>query len=121
MTPVRTIADQILHLALYADLVTFENKIISAKVKNDQPGKKDGKDFPYHLVLRVVILVPANIKLLLITDKIWFIISDLTGSVPVPGMPEKPEKKTPVPLVTRCYLMIILMLFSPLLVSIVRI
>jgi hypothetical protein len=34
------------------DLITFEYKIISKKVKKNQTCKKERKDFPYHRVLQ---------------------------------------------------------------------
>jgi hypothetical protein len=52
IVPERSVPDRFFHLVLQTDLITFEYKIIAAKVKKDQPGKKDRKKFPYHLVFQ---------------------------------------------------------------------
>jgi hypothetical protein len=60
-TPETSIPDHCLHFSFYPDLVTSENKIVSGQVEKDQPGKKEGKELPYHQDLRDFIPVTANV------------------------------------------------------------
>jgi hypothetical protein len=62
-------ADHPFHLTLHMDLITPEYKIVSKNVEKDHPGKKDGKEFPYHQTTKFSSLFAQMYKIVISSER----------------------------------------------------